>query len=313
MLHRVQPAHRDSFGSADSGTRVDDEAYRLAILKHYEILDTPPEAAFERITALAASLFNAPISLISFLDRDRLWFKSHHGLGVTEVGRPRGAAAVSLDMLAGHTLERGFLASAPLSTRDGYDMGALSVIDPRPHEIDGNLLRHLKALADIVMDQLELRLSTRRDAAQPDFSSGRGDRRAPENSPFSTSTPPFDRTDPPDIKERFAHLTSRQGEIMRLVIAGRPSKIIAADLGISQRTVENHRAAIMKRTGATSLPALARLAMFASGLGPRPARPDFTCRLDRVGGRRPTAAALPCADCLQACSYSAAFLMPEET
>jgi len=58
-------------------------------------------------------------------------------------------------------------------------------------------------------------------------------------------------------------LTSRQNQIMALVLSGHPSKNIAADLGISRRTVENHRAAIMDRTGAHSLPELARLAMFA--------------------------------------------------
>jgi two-component system CheB/CheR fusion protein len=58
-------------------------------------------------------------------------------------------------------------------------------------------------------------------------------------------------------------LTVRQRQIMALVLAGQPSKNIAADLGISQRTVESHRAAIMHRTGATSLPALARLAIGA--------------------------------------------------
>ena len=58
-------------------------------------------------------------------------------------------------------------------------------------------------------------------------------------------------------------LTRRQGQILKLVLAGRPSKVIAADLGISQRTVESHRAAIMQRTGATSLPALTRLALGA--------------------------------------------------
>jgi two-component system CheB/CheR fusion protein len=58
-------------------------------------------------------------------------------------------------------------------------------------------------------------------------------------------------------------LTPRQKQIMELVLAGHPSKNIAADLGISQRTVENHRAAIMKRTGVKSLPALARLAVAA--------------------------------------------------
>ncbi|MDP3895591.1 MAG: response regulator, partial [Mesorhizobium sp.] len=63
--------------------------------------------------------------------------------------------------------------------------------------------------------------------------------------------------------DRLAGLTERQREIMDLVLAGHPSKNIAADLGISQRTVENHRASIMKKTGSKSLPALARLALAA--------------------------------------------------
>ena len=56
-------------------------------------------------------------------------------------------------------------------------------------------------------------------------------------------------------------LTPRQQQVMALVLEGHPSKNIAADLNISQRTVENHRAAIMRRTGATSLPALVRLSL----------------------------------------------------
>ena len=63
----------------------------------------------------------------------------------------------------------------------------------------------------------------------------------------------------------LAGLTARQREVMDRVLAGQPSKNIAADLGISQRTVENHRASIMRRTGSKSLPALARLALLASG------------------------------------------------
>jgi DNA-binding CsgD family transcriptional regulator len=63
---------------------------------------------------------------------------------------------------------------------------------------------------------------------------------------------------------RITSLTPRQREIMERVLAGHPSKNIAADLGISQRTVESHRAAIMKRTGSKSLPALARLAFAAA-------------------------------------------------
>ena len=61
--------------------------------------------------------------------------------------------------------------------------------------------------------------------------------------------------------KRLDSLTRRQRQIMELVLVGHPSKNIAADLGISQRTVESHRAAIMEKTGSTSLPALARLAL----------------------------------------------------
>ena len=60
-------------------------------------------------------------------------------------------------------------------------------------------------------------------------------------------------------------LTRRQVQVMEMVLAGHPSKNIAADLGISQRTVENHRMRIMKQTGSKSLPALARLALIAAG------------------------------------------------
>ena len=56
---------------------------------------------------------------------------------------------------------------------------------------------------------------------------------------------------------------------MTMVLAGIPNKNIAADLGISQRTVENHRASIMKKTGSKSLPALARLALVAARDGER--------------------------------------------
>jgi DNA-binding NarL/FixJ family response regulator len=70
-----------------------------------------------------------------------------------------------------------------------------------------------------------------------------------------------------DAADRVARLTPRQRQIMELVLAGHPSKNIAADLGISQRTVENHRAAIMKRTASKSVPALTRLALAAAGSG----------------------------------------------
>jgi signal transduction histidine kinase len=81
-----------------------------------------------------------------------------------------------------------------------------------------------------------------------------------------------------DAADHLASLTRRQHQIMEMVLAGHPSKNIAADLGISQRTVENHRASIMKKTGSRSLPALARLA-FAAACDPE-ARPISHTRLN---------------------------------
>jgi DNA-binding CsgD family transcriptional regulator len=71
-----------------------------------------------------------------------------------------------------------------------------------------------------------------------------------------------------DAADRVASLTPREHQILDLVLAGHPSKNIAADLGINQRTVETHRAAIMHKTGSKSLPALARLALAAAWNGP---------------------------------------------
>ncbi len=69
-----------------------------------------------------------------------------------------------------------------------------------------------------------------------------------------------------DAAARLHSLTPRQYDVMERVLAGHPSKNIAADLNISQRTVEYHRACVMKKTGAKSIPALARLAL-ANGYG----------------------------------------------
>ncbi len=67
--------------------------------------------------------------------------------------------------------------------------------------------------------------------------------------------------------DRVVRLTARERQVMELVLAGHPSKNIAADLGVSQRTVENHRASIMKKTGSKCIAALARFALAAAWNG----------------------------------------------
>ena len=89
MLQQLQTTQRYDpiIVAAAAVPRMTDELLRLAAVKRYEILDSLPEADFDRITALAADLFNVPVSVIGFVDHDRIWFKSHHGVAAAEVGR----------------------------------------------------------------------------------------------------------------------------------------------------------------------------------------------------------------------------------
>jgi GAF domain-containing protein len=73
-----------------------DESKRIEAVRRYDILDTPPDGAFDRITALAARRFDVPISIISIVDHDRIWFKSHHGLTVKQIRRDPGLCASAI-------------------------------------------------------------------------------------------------------------------------------------------------------------------------------------------------------------------------
>jgi signal transduction histidine kinase len=157
-----------------------DEDVRLAAVHRYEILDTPCEGAFDRVTLLAARLFKAPISIVSIVDNDRVWFKSRHGIDVEQVGRLPGLCAsailqreplivpdASIDpnalanpIVAGELGLR-FYAGAPLTTWDGHNLGAICVLDKEPREFGEEDVATLEQLAEIVVHELELRIVTR--------------------------------------------------------------------------------------------------------------------------------------------------------
>lgn len=160
-----------------SSTLTENE--RLDALRSFEILNTPPDGAFDRIVALAASIFKVPISLISLVDEDRIWFQARHGLDATEIPRDPGLCASAIfsdtayvvkdaindprtltNPLVVGELGLRFYAAAPLVTRDGFRLGTINIIDFLPREFDLISEQLLEQFAEIVMEQLELRLSS---------------------------------------------------------------------------------------------------------------------------------------------------------
>ena len=160
-----------------------DEAARLEAVHRYQILDTPQDGAFDRITSLASRPFSVPIAIVSVVDQDRIWFKSHHGLDVDEVDREPGlcasailqnepwiiedarldSRALSNPLVVGE-LGLQFYAGIPLHTRDGYNLGTLCIIDRQPRTLSHQDLTTLEDLAAIVMHDLEQRMQSRQPA-----------------------------------------------------------------------------------------------------------------------------------------------------
>jgi two-component sensor histidine kinase len=156
------------------------EAERMAAVRRYEVLDTPPDGSFDRVTALAARRFGAPISIITIVDHDRIWFKSSHGLDMQQIGRDAGLCASAILSSEAHVIVDAstdvrslanplvagdfglrFYAGVPLETAGGFNLGTLCVIDQAPRPVDQAQIDDLKDLAALVVDQLELRLAAR--------------------------------------------------------------------------------------------------------------------------------------------------------
>lgn len=163
------------------------EAERLAALFDYEILDTAPEEAFDRLTRTAAEIFDAPIALVSLIDSERQWFKSK--VGLTDESTPRDWAfcahaieggkpstmvvedATDDPRFAANPLVTGdpnirFYAGATLTTPQGQNLGTLCIIDDKPRARPSpDQLQRLQRLADMVVAEMDNARDRRRALA----------------------------------------------------------------------------------------------------------------------------------------------------
>jgi phosphoribosyl 1,2-cyclic phosphodiesterase len=156
-----------------SAARPVNESERVAALWNLGILDTEPEERFDRFTAVARSTFDVPIALVSFVDADRQWFKSHVGLDVAETPRDESMCAHAIltadvfvvtdalddDRFADNPhvargLRMRFYAGVPLTLPDGNRVGTLCIMDHRPRVLDDHQVQRLRDLGRMVEAEL---------------------------------------------------------------------------------------------------------------------------------------------------------------
>jgi len=153
------------------------DSKRVEVLKSYSILDTLPELEYDEITFLASHICNTPISLISLIDENRQWFKSHLGLDATETPRDFAFCAHAINdnenvfmvndarsdvrfydnpLVTGdpHVI---FYAGMPVVSSDGFSLGTLCVIDHEPRTMNESQIKALRALSMQLGRLFELR------------------------------------------------------------------------------------------------------------------------------------------------------------
>jgi adenylate cyclase len=154
------------------------EPQRLLALRVLNILDTPPEIAYDEIAELAAQICGCPVAYISFIDDDRRWLKAKYGLPSEVSEAPREAAVCSTTicgtevllvpdmtqdprfasspMVVGEPHCR-FYCGIPLITDAGYALGTLCVMDFEPRRLSFEQIESMRRLSRLVLTQLELR------------------------------------------------------------------------------------------------------------------------------------------------------------
>ena len=151
-----------------------DEKQRLAAVKSYQLLDTLPERSFDNITNLTAGIFDVPIALITLLDSDRSFLKSHYGLTITESPRETSFCGHAIledsevfmiedarkdprfkDNPLIADMQAVFYAGAPLVNPDGYSLGTLCIFDTKPRTLNKKEVQALAALAFQVVNLFE--------------------------------------------------------------------------------------------------------------------------------------------------------------
>ncbi|WP_407543646.1 EAL domain-containing protein (plasmid) [Deinococcus radiomollis] len=160
--------------SGKTGPSADEHA-RLAALYQYGLLDTAPEAAFDRLVEIVALHFDAPVALVSFIDDHRQWFKAKVGCDVSEAPRSESMCSTTIQgdgvmVVPDATLDPRFqdfpsvragvvrfYAGVPLVTSDGYSIGTLCVNAPEQRIFTTKDRRVLEAFAAMVMDEVKLR------------------------------------------------------------------------------------------------------------------------------------------------------------